>query len=70
MKEKTHMSQKTLINRGWSKKMIDHFFPDPLLVDNPFYKSAAKMRLYPINEVKTVECTEEFLKMKEIQAYD
>ena len=49
MKEKTNeslISQTTILSMGFTKSMIDKLLPEPILKQNPRYKSAAPMKLW------------------------
>ena len=61
MKEKKKMiSQKTVIEMGWTKAMIAKLLPEPTLKPNPNYRSAAPMKLWIEEEViaamQTLDC--------------
>lgn len=52
----THLSQSKLIERGWTKTMIDQVLGEPdMFKPNPAYKSAAPMRLYSIYRIEAAE---------------
>lgn len=56
-----YMAKCSLKRRGWTKKMIDSFYPTPSLeVTNPHYATAPRMKLYKILEVERIEQTEPF----------
>lgn len=60
MKEKM-ITQSTIIDTyGWTKSLISKFLPAPTLVQNPYYRNAAPMRLWKEEEVKKVMLTPEF----------
>ncbi len=60
MKEKM-ITQSTIIDTyGWTKSLISKFLPSPTLVQNPYYRNAAPMRLWKEEEVKKVMLTPEF----------
>ena len=59
------LSQSQVLERGWTKGMIEKFLPNPVLKKNPMYRSASPMKLYPEAEVFAVEVTPEFAAAKE-----
>ena len=62
-KKKEYISQKTLINQyGLTPRLIEKYFPEPVLRRNPYYSSAAPMKLWETGEVKRI------LKGKKLQA--
>ena len=61
MKDKKFIAKCSLKRRGWTKKMINDFYPIPSLeLPNPYYRSAASMKLYKISKVEGIEQTEPF----------
>lgn len=63
LKEKTSenlISQTTILSMGFTKSMIANLLPDPILRDNPRYKSAAPMKLWKKADVLDVMGTEAF----------
>lgn len=57
----TFITAATLKERGWTKKMIDTFLPEPdKTAPNPYYKKAPDMRLYCLKRVLTKERTKKF----------
>lgn len=61
IKIKQYIAKCSLKRRGWTKKMINDFYPTPSLeVPNPYYRNAASMKLYKISKVKGIEQTEPF----------
>lgn len=55
------MAKCSLKRRGWTKKMINDFYPTPSLeLPNPYYRNAASMKLYKISKVEGIEQTEPF----------
>lgn len=60
MTNSTYITQSSLIAMGWTKSMIAKFMPEPKLVPNPYYKSAAPMRLYDKDKALSVMETEEY----------
>lgn len=64
--KRTQICLSTLKERGWTDKLIDEYLPEPSLVPNPHYRSAANMRLWYLDEVEMVEkSNDEFQKNKE-----
>ena len=59
IREKVKITQSRLISeRGWTKGLIEDLLGEPdLLVDNPHYKTAPKMRLYFLDRVEEIEKT-------------
>jgi len=56
MRKLTHLSQSKLLERGWTKTMIDQVLGEPdMFKPNPAYKSAAPMRLYSIGRIEAAE---------------
>jgi len=54
-KKKEYISQKTLINQyGLTPRLIEKYFPEPVLRRNPYYSSAAPMKLWETGEVKRI----------------
>ena len=43
---------------GWSKELAEKYLPEPTLVPNPYYKCAAPMKLYSLEDVQKVSQTE------------
>lgn len=65
-KERPKMiAQTTVIGMGWTKAMINKLLPEPELKDNPNYRNAAPMKLWPEALVKCVMETEEYRMEKE-----
>lgn len=63
LKEKTSenlISQTTILSMGFTKSMIANLLSDPILRDNPRYKSAAPMKLWKEADVLNVMGTEAF----------
>jgi hypothetical protein len=55
-----------LQERGWTEAMIRDLLGKPdLRVDNPYYSTAAPMRLWRLQRAETVEATAEFTKRRE-----
>lgn len=50
---------------GFSAKLIEHLLPEPKLVDNPFYNSAAPMKLWNEKDVKDAMEKDEFIQYQE-----
>lgn len=52
---------KLIKERRWTKKLIEKYLPEPCeLKENPFYKSAAPMKLYLIEKIIEIEKDERF----------
>ena len=65
-KERSKMiAQTTVTSMGWTKAMINKLLPEPELKDNPNYRSAAPMKLWPEALVRSVMETEEYRMEKE-----
>lgn len=63
MKEKTNeslISQTTILSMGFTKSMIDKLLPEPILKQNPRYKSAAPMKLWKEADVLAAMDTDAF----------
>ena len=54
------LTQSTLLEKGWTLRMIKKFLPEPILKTNPHYRSGPKMKLWDENTVLSVMETEEF----------
>lgn len=68
-KKQEHITPSGLKARGWTDRMIKQFLGDPdELKTNPYYKSAAPMRLYSMKRVEKVEKSKAFIKAKELSA--
>jgi len=64
-KEKVEkITKSTLLSRGWTPAGIDVLLPEPELVRNPHYKSAAPMQLWVKDLVLEKEQSEEFTKLQ------
>lgn len=50
---------------GFSAKLIELLLPEPKLVDNPFYNSAAPMKLWNEKDVKDAMEKDEFIQYQE-----
>lgn len=55
-----YVTKTSLLKRGWTEKSITELLPQPKLVDNPYYKKAAKMKLWDLKIVEEKEKTKEF----------
>lgn len=55
-----YISKTSLLKRGWTEKSITELLPEPQLVENPHYKSAAKMKLWDLKIVEKKEKTKKF----------
>lgn len=51
VKEPT-LTQKEVKERGFTDKLIGELLPEPQLVNNPYYKCAAKMKLWKLSDVE------------------
>lgn len=54
------ITQSAILEMGWTKSMITKLLPEPSLKSNPYYKSAAKMKLWKKQDVLDVIETENF----------
>lgn len=45
---------------GWTKSLINKFLPEPTLKKNPYYRSAAPMKVWDEEIVKKVMKTSDF----------
>lgn len=45
------ITMSTVLSMGWTKTMISALLPEPTLVDNPYYRKAAPMKLYREQDV-------------------
>lgn len=52
--------QSALLERGWTKLLIEKFLPQPTLKKNPRYACASPMRLWKLTDVEAAEKTEAF----------
>lgn len=57
------ISQSGVLSMGFTKSMIDKLLPPPVLKRNPRYASAAPMKLWREEDVRSVMETQEFQKM-------
>lgn len=63
-----HMSMSRLLERGWTKAMVESLLGDPdKTARNPVYLSASPMKLYSTDRVVAVEKTQQFEK-RQIEA--
>ena len=73
VKEKMLTQSKIINEYDWTKTLIKKFLPEPKLVPNPHYRSAAPMQLWKEADVKEVmktpEFKEAFAKAKKRKAY-
>ncbi len=60
MNESIMITQSTVISMGFSKTLIAKLLPEPKLVKNPHYKTAAPMRLFNKQDVLDAMELEEF----------
>ena len=58
--EQELFTQSDILNMGWTKALINKFLPDPILKQNPMYKSATPMKLWPKDTVLQTMDTPEF----------
>jgi hypothetical protein len=55
-------TQSGLLERGWTKKLIADFAPEPDAVKtNPIFKKAAPMKLYAEDRIRQIEQSDEFI---------
>ena len=61
MKDHNYLTQKSIIERGWSQRLIDKYLiiPDKEKI-NPHYRSGPMMKLYLLSRIEEVESLEEF----------
>ncbi len=55
-----YLTQAALLERGWTRKMIDTLLPAPTLKQNPYYRSAPPTKLWSLQDVERAEQTQEF----------
>lgn len=60
-----YVCKKTLLERGWTEKIMDELLPFPKLVDNPHYKCSSPMQLWDLKIVKQKERKKKFKENKE-----
>ena len=61
MKNYNYLTQKSIIERGWSQRLINKYLITPdKEKTNPHYRSGPKMKLYLLSRVEEVESLEEF----------
>lgn len=66
MKDKEIMyTQTEVLKLGFTKKLIETLLPDPILKPNPYYKSAAPVKLFSVDLVHEVMASETFKNYKE-----
>lgn len=59
--EVVKITSSTMIKRGWTKKLIEEFYPEPYaIVKNPRYATAAPMKLYKLETVIEIESRADF----------
>jgi len=58
------ITKSTLLSRGWTPAVIDVLLPEPELVRNPHYKSAAPMQLWVKDLVIEKEQSKEFTQLQ------
>lgn len=49
-----------ILERGWTKSMIAKLLPEPILVENPWYRSADPMKMWKVSDVEAAESTPEY----------
>ena len=59
--KRKRISQTTVIDMGFTKSMITKLLPEPMLANNPYYRSAPKMKLWYEDDVVTVMASPEYL---------
>lgn len=65
MKKGKYLSQREVMERGWTKAMITKLLGDPdQLKANPMYKAAAPMRLYSVKRVIKTEGGQEYTTLR------
>lgn len=60
MADETMLTQAALLKRGWTKKLIEAFLPEPTRKKNPMFASAAPLKLWPVAQIEAAEATEEY----------
>lgn len=60
MENEATITQTALLEKGWTKALIEKFLPKPSLKKNPMYACASPMKLWNISDVETAEKTEAF----------
>lgn len=60
MSEIKYITQSTVLQRGWTKSLIDKYLPAPKEVRNPHYRCAAPMKLWELLDVENAEKREDF----------
>ena len=63
----TNISQKMLIEMGWTKDMIAQFLPKPILVANPIYANAPPMKLWSHSLIEEVMKADAFMEAQETE---
>lgn len=56
-----YITQSAILERGWTKSLINRFLPEPVLKKNPKYACAAPMKLWEEEKVIEVERTDAFI---------
>lgn len=54
------LSQKDLFNLGFTRKMIKTLLPAPQLVQNPYFKNGAPMKMWNESDVEVAMESDEF----------
>ena len=60
MKDHNYLTQKNIIERGWSQRLIDKYLIPDKEKTNPHYRSGPMMKLYLLSRIEEVESLEEF----------
>lgn len=50
--QEKRITQKTVKDMGFTDKLIAELLPEPQLVNNPYYRKAAKMKLWKLSDVE------------------
>lgn len=61
MKEKEFYTKTEVLNFGFTEKLITALLPDPVLKQNPIYKSASPMKLWRCEDVDSAMNSEVFI---------
>lgn len=63
--DRKRISQTTVLDMGFTKTMINKLLPEPMLVTNPHYSCAPKMKLWYEDDVISVMATPEYITLWE-----
>ena len=63
--EYTELSQSQLLERGWTKKMIELLLPEPRLIENKKYPYGYPIKLWEIEDIEKAEQTKEYKELYE-----